>query len=390
MQKKIRIAILGSTGSIGESTLKIISKKKDRFIIDTLVAHTNYSKIKKQIRIFKPKNFIVTNFKIYKKLKSKNYKHTNMHNSAINYNLKKKLDITVSAVPGINGLPITLNFIKFTKKLLLANKEAIICGWEILNKFLKRYKTNLIPIDSEHFSIQELLKENEKDNIDKIYITASGGPFFQKKIKNNIKPKQALNHPKWNMGKKISIDSATMVNKVFEVIEANKIFNVSLNKIKVFSHPESYVHAIVKLKNGLTKILIHDTNMKIPIFNSLFNQNEKIKSDRLNIKKLNNLNLKLINKNQFPSLNLIKYFSSKSNSLLETVLVSANDELVDLFLKNKIKFLDITKNLLNVLKLKEFKRLRLKKPINLAQIMRLNKYVRLKTRSLCVRSSDNV
>ena len=180
MQKKIRIAILGSTGSIGESTLKIISKKKDRFIIDTLVAHTNYSKIKKQIRIFKPKNFIVTNFKIYKKLKSKNYKHTNMHNSAINYNLKKKLDITVSAVPGINGLPITLNFIKFTKKLLLANKEAIICGWEILNKFLKRYKTNLIPIDSEHFSIQELLKENEKDNIDKIYITASGGPFFQK------------------------------------------------------------------------------------------------------------------------------------------------------------------------------------------------------------------
>ena len=103
------------------------------------------------------------------------------------------------------------------------------------------------------------------------------------------------------MGKKISIDSATMVNKVFEVIEANKIFNVGFNKIKVFSHPESYVHAIVKFKNGLTKILIHDTNMKIPIFNSLYNQNEKIKSNKLNIKKLNNLNLKPINKKQFPT-----------------------------------------------------------------------------------------
>ena len=130
--------------------------------------------------------------------------------------------------------------------------------------------------------------------------------------------------------------------------------------------------------------------MKIPIFNSLYNQNEKIKSNKLSLKKLNNLNLKPINKKQFPTLNLIKYFSSKNNSLLETVLVSANDELVDLFLKNKIKYLDITKNLLNVLKLKEFKRLRLEKPINLAQIIRLNKYVRLKTKYLCVRSSDNV
>ena len=184
MKKKIRIAILGSTGSIGESTLKIISRKKEKFIVDTLVAHTNYSKIKKQIRIFKPNNFIVTNYKIYKKLKTKNYRNTKIYNSAINYNIKKKLDITVSAVPGISGLPITLNFVKFTKKLLLANKESIICGWGILSKLLKRYKTNLVPIDSEHFSINELLKKNNKrDNIDKIYITASGGPFFRKRLK---------------------------------------------------------------------------------------------------------------------------------------------------------------------------------------------------------------
>ena len=193
------------------------------------------------------------------------------------------------------------------------------------------------------------------------------------------------------MGKKISVDSATMVNKVFEIIEASKLFNFSIKKIKILSHPDSYVHAIVKFKNGLTKILIHDTNMKVPIFNSLFNsESEKIYSEKLDIKKLNNLNLNKINIRQFPSLKTINLFPTNSNSLLETVLVSANDELVDLFLKNKIQFLDIAKKLMTILKLKEFKILRTKKPNNLAQIIRLNRYVRLKTKALCVKSAHNV
>ena len=182
-----------------------------------------------------------------------------------------------------------------------------------------------------------------------------------------------------------------MVNKLFELIEAKKIFNISLKKIKILSHPNSYVHAIVKFKNGVTKILIHDTNMKIPIFNTLYlNKSSRINSKKMDIKKLNNLNFNHLSIKQFPSLGLINLFNFKKNSLLETVLVSANDELVDLFLKKKIKFLDISDKLISILKLNEFKKLRTKKPNNLAQIMHLNRYVRLKTRALCVRSISNV
>ncbi len=388
---KKKIAILGSTGSIGKQTLEIIRDNKKYFDIFLLSTNENLNEILKQVKLYKPKNLIITNKKKFLLFKKKN-KHVKVYNNykSLKKIFQKKIDYVMSAISGFEGLQPTIEIIKHTKSIAIANKESIICGWSLISKELKKNKTNFVPVDSEHFSIWSLTNK-KYGNIDQIFITASGGPFLNKKRENlkNIKPAHAIKHPRWNMGKKISIDSATMVNKVFEVIEANKIFNISLKNIKVLSHPASYVHAIVKFKNGLTKILIHDTNMKIPIFNSLFNKNEKIKSEQLNINKLNNLNFNLISKKQFPALNLIKYFSSKNNSLLETVLVSANDELVDLFLKNKIKFLDITKKLLIVLNLKEFKRLRLKKPNNLAQIIRLNKYVRLKTRSLCVVSNVN-
>ncbi len=298
----------------------------------------------------------------------------------------------MSSITGFEGLQPTIDIIKYTRLIAIANKESIICGWNLINRELKKNKTKFIPVDSEHFSIWSLVND-KLDEIDKIYLTASGGPFLNKKREylKNVKPIHAVKHPKWKMGKKISVDSSTMVNKVFEIIEAKKIFNLNIKKIKILSHPDSYVHAIVKFKNGLTKILIHDTNMKIPIFNSLHNKNLiNIKSNKLSISKLNNLNLKKISTKQFPSLNIIKFFNRNNDSLLETVLVSANDELVNLFLINKIKFLDITKKLNIILKLSEFRKLRLKKPNNLAQIIHLNRYVRLKTRTLCVRSNDNV
>ena len=297
----------------------------------------------------------------------------------------------MSSISGFAGLQPTIEIIKFTKLIAIANKESIICGWNLINSELKKYNTKFIPIDSEHFSIWSLARY-ESEAIDQIYITASGGPFLNKERKKlkNVRPIHAIKHPKWKMGKKISVDSATMVNKVFETIEAKKIFNISIDQIKILSHPESYVHAIVKFKNGLTKILIHDTSMKVPIFNSLFSEKLLKKyPTKLNIKKLNNLNFNKVSSHQFPALKIIKYFSNKDDTLLETVLVSSNDELVNLFLKNKIKFLDIPNKLIAILNLKEFKKLRSKKPNNLGQIVRLNKYVRLKTRTLCVRSNDN-
>ncbi len=391
MTKK-NIAILGSTGSIGKQTLEVIKNDKNNFNVILLSTNSNIKEISKQIKIFRPRSIIISNKKKFTFFKKKNKKIKIFNDySCFEKIFSKKVDYVMSSITGFNGLQPTIEIIKHTKLLAIANKESIICGWNLIQSELKKNKTKFIPVDSEHFSIWKLT-ENNNHEIDKIFITASGGPFLNKKRRNlmNIKPKHAIKHPKWKMGKKISIDSATMVNKLFELIEANKIFNIDIKNIKILSHPNSYVHAIVKFKNGLTKILIHDTNMKIPIFNTLYNnQTAKIKSNDLDIKKLNDLNLNYISLKQFPSLRLINLFNYKKNSLLETVLVSANDELVDLFLKKKINFLDISTNLISILNLKEFKKLRSKKPNNLAQIMHLNRYVRLKTRTLCVRSNSN-
>jgi len=390
---KKKIVILGSTGSIGKQTLEIIKNNKKKFNVELLSTNKNINEISKQIKLFKPKYLIITNFKKFNFFKKKNRKIKIFNNySCFKKIFSKKVDYVMSSISGFEGLQPTIEIIKHTKLIAIANKESVICGWSLINRELKKNKTKFIPVDSEHFSIWSLAN-NKYEDIDEIYITASGGPFLNKTIKSlkYVKPSHAVKHPRWKMGKKISVDSATMVNKVFEIIEASKLFNLSIKKIKILSHPDSYVHAIVKFKNGLTKILIHDTNMKVPIFNSLFNsESEKIYSDKLDIKKINNLNLNKINTRQFPSLKIIDLFSSNSNSLLETVLVSANDELVDLFLKNKLQFLDIVKKLKTILKLKEFKILSTKKPNNLAQIIRLNRYVRLKTKTLCVKSENNV
>ena len=223
-------------------------------------------------------------------------------------------------------------------------------------------------------------------NIEKVYITASGGPFKDYPIKKFkfITTESALKHPSWSMGKKISIDSATMMNKVFEIIEAKNIFNFQYNQIEILVHPKSYVHAIIKFTNGLIKILAHETDMKIPIFNSLYpNFEKKIQSKKIDFKILNNVNFEKIDIKKFPILKLIKSLPQK-NSLFETVIVSANDCLVENFLLKKIKFLDISKFLFRIINDKEFQKYKLKKPINIDEIKLLNKYVRLKTNNLCI------
>jgi 1-deoxy-D-xylulose-5-phosphate reductoisomerase len=194
----------------------------------------------------------------------------------------------------------------------------------------------------------------------------------------NIKKSNVLNHPNWKMGKKITIDSATMINKVFEVIEAKNIFNISYQKIKILIHPNSYVHALIKFNNGMSKIIVHDTNMKIPIFNTLFfKENKKLSSKDLNIKNLNNLNFNEVDKRKYPMINILN-FLPKNHSLFETLIVSANDTLVELFLADKIKFNDIYKKLIKLITLKEFKKLKTKYPQSIKEILDLNNYVRLK------------
>ena len=380
---KKKIAILGSTGSIGKTLLEIINKNKKNFDIKLLTARKNYKALLKQAKIFDVKNVILTdkkNFELHKSKFKKNrikiYNDYSCFKSIIN----KRLDYVMSSIVGLEGLMPTIKIIKYTKTIAIANKETIICGWDLINKQLKKTQTNFIPVDSEHFSLWYGLNNLNQKSIEKIYLTASGGPLYKLNLNNlnKVTINQAIRHPNWKMGKKISVDSATLINKVYEVIEAKNIFNIPYDKIKILMHPKSYIHAFIKFNNGLIKIIAHDTTMKIPIFNTLYlNSNRKLSSKDLNIKILNNLKLKNVDIKKFPMVKLLKYLPSK-NSLFETVIVSANDTLVELFLKKKIKYIEIQKNLFKLLKSKEFLKYKKIYPKNTNDIIELNKYVRLK------------
>jgi len=379
---KKKIAILGSTGTIGQNLINIIKKDKKNFDIIVLSAHSNYKLLLKQSKIFNVKNIIITDKKKYLLLKKKKINGLNIFNNFKCFNkiFKIKIDYTMSAISGLDGLEPTLDIIKYSKTIAIANKESIICAWNLLKSKLDLYNTKFIPIDSEHFSIWFALEQKTSLKVEKIYLTASGGPFLsypQNKFKT-ITPKRALKHPTWNMGNKISIDSATMMNKVFELIEAKKIFNIDFKKIDILIHRKSYIHAIVKFTNGMIKLIAHDTDMKIPIFNSIYLDKKILKTSNLDIHKLNNLELKEVDYDKFPINKILTIIPDKT-SLFETVLVTANDFLVDLFLKKKIKFNEIHKYLFDILNLNEFMTYKKKKPKTLMDILILSKKVRLKT-----------
>ena len=381
---KTKIAILGSTGSIGKTLLDIIRKDRKNFEIILLTADRNYKLLLKQAKEFKVKNLIITNKKKFDLIKNDTIKlNFNVYNNFVNFSkiFTNKVDYTMSSITGINGLEPTLKIIKYSKRIAIANKESIICGWNLIKKELKKNNTDFIPVDSEHFSLWYGIQNLDINNIEKIFLTASGGPFNNLPLNKfkNITIAQALKHPNWKMGKKISIDSATMINKIYEVIEAKNIFNISYKKIEILIHPNSYVHAILKFDTGLTKIIVHDTTMRVPIFNTLYsNDNKKLKSKKIDIDTLNNLNFKKINTKRYPMIKLLNLLPSK-HSLFETVVVSANDTLVQLFLDNKIKFTDIQKKLFNIINKKQFINYKNKSPKTIRDIVELNNYVRLKT-----------
>tara|TARA_B100000963_G_scaffold127798_1_gene111574 strand:+ start:1274 stop:2437 length:1164 start_codon:yes stop_codon:yes gene_type:complete len=377
---KKKIAILGSTGSIGKTLINIIKQDKQNFEIVLLSAEGNYKDLLKQAKFFKVKNLIITNQKSFRKIKKDKYsKKITIFNDFNNLKkiFKKKIDYVMSSISGINGLKPTIEIIKYTNKIAIANKEAIICGWDLIEKNLIKHKTQFVPVDSEHFSIWYALKDINKDLVDKIYLTASGGPFLNKSIKNlkKVGIQQATNHPNWKMGKKISIDSATMINKVFEIIEAKKIFKIPYNKLSIIIHPKSYVHAIIKFKNGLTKIIVHETSMKIPIFNSLYSSKRIIKSKSLDFTILNNLDFRDVSVKKFPSVQILKMLPNNT-SLFETILVSINDKFVELFLNNKIKFTDISKKMNKILNLYTFKKYKKIRPKNIGEIIKMNTRIR--------------
>ena len=385
--KKI-VSILGSTGSIGLSTLKIIDKKKDFFKINLLSANKNYKLILSQIKKYKPNYFVVSDHNVFLKVKKNKYKGCKVLNNFKLIKFKKKNDIIVSAIPGIKGLEPTILFIKKTKKLLIANKESIVCGWDIIKKLSKKHFTSIIPLDSEHFSLSKLLSKHKMKDIKNFYITASGGPFLKYNLKNfkNITPYQALKHPTWKMGKKISVDSSTLMNKMLELVEAQKLFSIPNKKLNIIIHPNSLVHAIVELNNGLFEFIYHDNTMIIPIANAMLDDKIEITKFYNSKKTLmeNHLIFKKVDPKRFPLISLKKKMNIYPSSSI--IFNAANEVAVDQFLKGKLPYLGISKIIMSILKDRNFKKNAVKKPINLNQIININNWAK-KVTSLNIEKS---
>ena len=380
---KKKITILGSTGSIGLSTLKIIDKKKNYFSVILLSSNKNFSLICKQIKKYNPKYFLINDLKTLNKVKKKFRK--NKVKLLQNYDFSKlnlKSDITISAIPGIAGLEPTINLISHTKKILIANKESIICGWRLIRNIAKKNKTKIIPVDSEHFSISQLIQNKKKNEIEKIFLTASGGPFLNFKMSQfkNVRPNHALVHPKWKMGKKITIDSSTLLNKIFELIEAQKIFNLPSNIFEIIIHPNSLVHAIVKFKNGLVKFLYHDTTMIIPLANAIFDGKLQIKdfhkthSTKKNLNVIPNLIFKKPDQKIFPIIKIIKRINECPSTPI--IINSANEVLVEQFLQKNLSFLGITEIIMSIMNDRNYRKYAIKIPSSINQIKLIDRWAR--------------
>ena len=384
MSKK-KIAILGSTGSIGKTTLQILKFNKKKFDIILLSANSNYLEIKNQIKKIKPRYFVVNDLHVYRKLlKNKKRIKTKILNKFSEVPSKIKFDITISSIVGIAGLEPTIQFTKKSKKVLIANKESIICGWHILKNISKKNKTEMIPIDSEHFSINQLTKSYKDDDIKKIYITASGGPFLKIPLKKfkNITAKDASKHPRWKMGKKISIDSSNLMNKTLELIEAYRLFPFDPKKYDIIIHPQSLVHAIVFFKNGQSKFLYHETDMKIPIANAIYDNKINIenlfdKGKNNHLVNLKNLKFEKVNKKRFPIVTLLTEKIYQNSAPI--ILNASNEILVDRFIRKKIPYNGIYLSLKRVFKDRDFNKYAVKKTPSIKEIYKIDKWARNKT-----------
>jgi len=340
---KKKISIFGSTGSIGTSTLNVIRNNKKEFNVVTLVAGDNINKLLEQIEEFKPKHVYIKKEENAKLIKEK-YPSLDIYYGEEGLKKISKLsdyDIAVSALVGITGLEPTYNMIKNGKIIALANKEVLVTGGKLIIDSVKKYHAKLIPVDSEHSAIMQCLNGEETNKIDKILLTASGGPFFDKEITDKITKEDALNHPTWSMGKKVTIDSSTMMNKGFEVIEAKWLFNVSEDNIEVVVNRKSLVHSMVQFEDGTIMANIGPKSMEIPIAYALSEPkrlNNKI--DKLDLFSIKTLEFEKPDLNKFKCLKLA-YDALKKGHSSQIVLNAADEVLVNAFLEEKIKYTDI-------------------------------------------------
>jgi len=336
-----RIIILGSTGSIGRSTLDVVRHNRDKVKVVGLSAKTNIKLLQAQIEEFTPEAVAVADREKAKLVEG--VKVYPLQEGIIDLLLSVKTSLVVSALVGIAGLRPALEAVKAGIDIALANKEVLVTAGKLFMDEVKRYGVRLIPIDSEHSALWQCLSGRKSEEITRVFLTASGGPFYYKEDLdlNKVSVQETLMHPKWNMGPKVTVDSATLMNKGFEIIEASRLFDIPMDKIEVLMHPESIVHSIVEFIDGSMLAHMHMPDMRIPIQYALSVPSRwKGCSDELNLSDIGRLNFSEPDKKRFPCMDLACEAGKRSGTM--PAVVSASDEVcVQNFLDRKISFTDI-------------------------------------------------
>lgn len=348
--KHIKTGIFGSTGSIGKNALDVIENlNKYGYKIDVafLTADKNTDILYNQAIKFKPDSVFINDAESYSKFKQKNLPDginvVTGEDNLLNLIRRDDYNMLIVSVVGFSGLKPTIEAIKSGKRIALANKETLVVAGRLINKLLEDYKTELLPIDSEHSAILQCLAGENGNEVSKIILTASGGPFRDKSLKelDNVTVEEALNHPNWSMGNKITIDSATMMNKGLEIIEAKWIFKVDISKIQVLIHPQSVIHSLVEFTDGSVKAQLGIPDMKIPIQYAITHP-LRIRSDfpKIDFRNISSLTFEQPDEEKFECLKLA-YYAAKEDGTYPVVLNASNEVAVNLFLQNRIKFTQI-------------------------------------------------
>ncbi|HOP50184.1 MAG TPA: 1-deoxy-D-xylulose-5-phosphate reductoisomerase [Ignavibacteriales bacterium] len=344
---KKKIAILGSTGSIGCNTLNIIRQFGDLFEVEALAANRNVELLIEQILEFKPKMVSIGTKDGVEKIKSLNIKNLQVlygDDGVLEISKNADYDIFSNSLVGFTGLKPTIEALKKGKRIAIANKETLVVAGEIVNKYAKKYNAELLPVDSEHSAIFQSLVGEDIKNVANLILTASGGPFLNLTIEQlkNVTLEEALKHPNWKMGKKITIDSSTLVNKALEVIEAHYLFNLPGSKIQVLIHPQSVIHSMVEFIDGSIKAQLSSPDMKLPILYALSYPDRLKYNFKTNFPKIHSLTFFEPDAEKFRSLKLA-YQVLKEGGLSGCILNAANEVAVNKFLREEIKYLDIVK-----------------------------------------------
>ncbi len=345
---KKHIAILGSTGSIGKQALEVIDNYPDNFTVEILVANNNANLLIKQAKKFLPNAVVIANENLYKYVQEalthldiKVYAGSDAVAQIVE---TQSVDVVLTAMVGYSGLLPTINAVKSGKNIALANKETLVVAGELITKLAKENKSSILPVDSEHSAIFQSLAGELYNKIEKIYLTASGGPFRQKNAEflKTVKKEDALKHPNWNMGDKITIDSATLMNKGLEAIEAKWLFDINAGQIDVIVHPQSIIHSIVQFEDGSMKAQMGLPDMKLPIQYALsFPFRLKTEYPRFNFADYPELTFEKPDLKKFRNLELA-FSAMKKCGNLPCVMNAANEVVVDAFLKDKIGFMEMT------------------------------------------------